>query len=418
MTGRQDDSGRVPAQGLARRAVIYFRMMGPYQLARVNAAAERVPVTGIEGARRSLVYAWEPRDGDTRFERHVLFDSALEKQSAQAIVAATEAALHAADPDIVCITGWSHSEALTMLRWARRRRRHAILLSESTEHDHDRTRIREAVKRRLVGLCDAALVGGQPQRAYAERLGLPGDRIFLGYDAVDNDHFRLGADAARIDDAARRAALGLPERYFFVSCRFIEKKNLVRLIEAYAMYLAAARNETWDLVIAGDGEQRAALEALVRARALAPRVHFLGFRQYDDLPTLYGLAGGFVHVSTVEQWGLVVNEACAAGLPVIVSDRCGCVEDLVEPGANGWRVDPFDTGAIASALGELASPDTDRAAMAARGREIVSRYGPSRFGEGLAEAIAAARRSPPRGLGWFDDWLLRTLAARNTSDTS
>jgi len=393
-------------------------MMGPYQLARVNAAAERLPVTGIEGARRSLVYAWEPREGETRFERRVLFGTALEEQSAQAIVAATEAALDAADPDIVCITGWSHSEALTMLRWARRRRRHAILLSESTEHDHDRTRLREALKRRIVRLCDAALVGGEPQRAYAERLGLPADRVFLGYDAVDNDHFRLGADAARAAGAAIRAELGLPTQYFFGSCRFIEKKNLARLIEAFALYRADAGVEGWDLVLAGDGEQRSALEMLVRDLGVADQVHFLGFRQYDDLPALYGLAGGFVHVSTVEQWGLVVNEACAAGLPVIVSNRCGCVEDLVETGANGWRVDPFDIGQIAAALAQLASPGVDRAAMATRGREIVARYGPARFGDGLVEAITAARRSSPRGLGLLDDWLLRKLARRDTGDAS
>jgi len=391
-------------------------MMGPYQLARVNAAAERLPVTGIEGARRSLVYAWEPREGETRFERRVLFGSALEVQSAQAIVAATEAALDAADPDIVCITGWSHSEALTMLRWARQRRRHAILLSESTEHDHDRTRLREALKRRIVRLCDAALVGGEPQRAYAERLGLPADRIFLGYDAVDNDHFRLGADAARAVGAALRAQLGLPTLYFFGSCRFIEKKNLARLIEAFALYRAGAGVEAWDLVLAGDGERRSALEMLARDLGVAEQVHFLGFRQYDDLPALYGLAGGFVHVSTVEQWGLVVNEACAAGLPVIVSNRCGCVEDLVETGANGWRVDPFDIGQIAAALTQLAAPEADRAAMGARGREIVARYGPARFGDGLVEAIIAAQRSSPRGLGLLDDWLLRTLAGRDTGD--
>lgn len=418
MAGQQDDSGRVLSQRLARRVVIYFRMMGPYQLARLNAAAERLPVTGLEGAGSSLVYAWEPRDGGAQFERQVLFDEPLERQSAPAIVAATEAALDAVDPDIVCITGWSHGEALTMLRWARRHRRHAILLSESTEHDHARSAIREAVKRRIVRLCDAALVGGKPQRAYAERLGIPAERVFLGYDAVDNEHFRIGADAARADAAAVRARLGLPARYFFVTCRFIEKKNLARLIEAFSAYRADANGDAWDLVIAGDGELRSALETQVRDLGIVESVHFIGFRQYDDLPALYGLAGGFVHVSTVEQWGLVVNEACAAGSPVIVSDSCGCVEDLVEPGANGWRVDPFAVGQIAAALAELASPLCDRAAMGKRSRAIVARYGPERFANGLVEAIAAARRTLPRGPGLFDDWLLRTLAARNTHDAS
>src|SRR5258706_11264440 len=98
----------------------------------------------------------------------------------------------------------------------------------------------------------------------------------------------------------------------------------------------------------------------------------MGFKQYGDLPAFYGLAGGFVHVSRVEQWGLVVNEARAAGLPVIVSHSCGCAEDLVEQGVNGWAVDPFDGDAIAARLTDLAAPNTDRTAMAARGQAIVA----------------------------------------------
>ncbi|MDH7974648.1 glycosyltransferase family 4 protein [Sphingomonas sp. AR_OL41] len=396
---------------------IYFRMFSPYILARINGAAARLSVVGIEGSRRSTVYAWEPRLGEERFARRTLFsDAPIEDKPAAEMVRAVRAALDAADPAVVCVTGWSHSEALAMLLWARARDRPVVMLSESTAHDATRSFLREAIKRHIVGLCDAALVGGAPQRRYVEALGMAPDRVFIGYDAVDNDFFARGAAAARANAAAMRATLGLPERYFLASCRFIAKKNLTRLIDAFASYRATVTEDAWDLVLIGDGALRAELEAQAAARGIADAVRFMGFRQYDDLPAFYGLAGGFVHISTVEQWGLVVNEAMAAGLPVIVSRACGCAEDLVDHGVNGWTVDPLDDADIAQRLIDLAAPATDRDAMGAAASRIVADFGPARFGAGVAAAVERARGGPVRRAGPLSRWLLSRLAARNTRD--
>ena len=125
-------------------------------------------------------------------------------------------------------------------------------------------------------------------------------------------------------------SLGLPERYFLASARFVPKKNLLRLLEAYAGYRRRAGADAWHLVLLGDGELRGDIERRSALPDLAGAVILPGFRQYDELPAYYGLARAFVHASTTEQWGLVVNEAMAAGLPVLVSDRCGCAPDLVE----------------------------------------------------------------------------------------
>ncbi|CAN5555500.1 glycosyltransferase family 4 protein [soil metagenome] len=398
-------------------AAIYFRMFSPYILARINGAAARMSVVGIEGSRRSTVYAWEPRVGEERFARRTLFnDAAIDDKPAGEMVSAVRAALDEADPAVVFITGWSHSEALAMLLWARERDRPVVIMSESTAHDAARSFVREAIKRHIVGLCDAALVGGKAQRDYVEALGMPSDRVFFGYDAVDNDFFARGAATARADAAGVRARFGLPERYFLASCRFIAKKNLARLIEAFAAYRDKVGEDAWDLVLIGDGELRAELEAQARVLGVDQAVRFMGFHQYDDLPAFYGLAGGFVHVSTVEQWGLVVNEAMAAGLPVIVSRTCGCADDLVDQGKNGWAVDPLDVAEITQRLIDLAAPTTDRAAMGAAGARIVADYGPDRFGEGAAAAADLVRIGRPRRAGPVSRWLLSRLAARNTRD--
>jgi glycosyltransferase involved in cell wall biosynthesis len=265
-------------------------------------------------------------------------------------------------------------------------------MSESTAIDHRRRWWKEAVKASIVGNFSAALVGGGAHARYLETLGFAAERVFRGYDAVDNAYFTAASDKARHEATAVRSRRGLPNAYFLASGRFIAIKNFERLIEAYAAYRASAGEGAWDLVILGDGELRPALEAKVRGLGLSEAVHLPGFKQYEDLPEYYALAGAFVHVSTVEPWGLVVNEAMASGLPVIVSDRCGCAEDLVRDGENGWRVPALDTAAIATRLADIAA--ADHPALGRASRAIVERFSPAAFASGLAGALEVALDKP------------------------
>jgi glycosyltransferase involved in cell wall biosynthesis len=138
-----------------------------------------------------------------------------------------------------------------------------------------------------------------------------------------------------------------------------------------------------------------------------------GFRQYEELPAWYGLASAFVHASTTEQWGLVVNEAMASGLPVIVSERCGCAPDLVEHGVNGFTFDPYDVPALADLMQRVAAmTDERRAAMGAAGQRIIADWGPERFADGLMKAVQVALSRPLPTASWFDQGLLRLLARR------
>ena len=111
-----------------------------------------------------------------------------------------------------------------------------IVMSESSRHDEPRTWWKEMIKRRIVALFSAALVGGQRHAEYLVELGMPREQVFIGYDAVDNDYF--GRRTAEIRNAKFevRNKRGLPANYFLASARFIEKKNLSTLIEAYAEY--------------------------------------------------------------------------------------------------------------------------------------------------------------------------------------
>ncbi|MES2699605.1 MAG: glycosyltransferase family 4 protein [Pseudomonadota bacterium] len=397
------------------KIAIYFRMFSPYILARLNAASRVADVVGIEGSRRSSNYAWEPRTGGEAFERLTLFeDRAVELVPNADVMAEIGRVLDRVQPEVVVVGGWSHIEALAMIRWARVNERHVIIMSESTAVDFKRTAFREHFKRRLVRLADAAIVGGQPQRRYITQLGLDAERVFIGYDAVDNTYFAAAGHDARMTPGLRQL-LQLPHAYFVASGRFIAKKNFDGLIRAYADYLRSASDNAWDLVLVGDGPLRTELEGLVSSLNLQGRVHFPGFLQYDEFPAILGLAGAFVHVSLSEQWGLVVNEAMASGLPVIVSRQCGCAEDLVEDGVNGWAVDACSTHEIAARLADMVT--ADRAAMSEAALARIAQYGPTRFEAAMSSALEAVRRLPVRNLSLIDRALIAALVTRDTSAT-
>ena len=287
-----------------------------------------------------------------------------------------------------------------------------VVMSESSRQDEPRTWAKEAIKRRIAGLYSAALVGGQRHVEYLVELGMPRERIFTGYDVVDNDYFARRVLEIRNSKFEIRNRYALPENYFLGSARFIEKKNLSALIEAYAEYrrLSSAANAPWDLVILGDGPLRKTLKTQLSTLNLNEYVHLPGFQPYDELPVYYALANAFVHASTSEQWGLVVNEAIASGLPVIVSDRCGCAPELVN--ANGSTFDPTNEHELAARLLEMASlSDEERKHFGDNSYRIASNFAPERFGEGLQRAASVAMGITQKRFGVMDRALLLVIAS-------
>lgn len=403
---------------------ILFQRIGPYHFARLRAAGAGLQIVALELLARDATYAWDLVPGSAGFDRRVLFAELEGKvPSSGEVRRRVQAALSAVQPAAVLVPGWSEPHALAALEWCVRRGVPAVVMSETTAWDEPRKTWKEWVKRRCLRLFSAGFVGGHPHQDYLADLGLPCEHTALGYDTVDNQYFTVGAGEIGKQKLETRNRYKLPEHYFLASARFVEKKNLGRLLEAYARYrncceksAARARSSEsgwpWDLVLLGDGPLRAELELRVVDLALQTAIHLPGFKQYPDLPAYYALAGAFVHTSTTEQWGLVVNEAMASGLPVLVSNRCGCAQDLVEESRNGFTFDPLNVGEMASCMAEIAAPNCDRKAMGYRSREIISHWGPEAFAQGLSQAVETALSVPVPKPSLLDRVLLQVLLRR------
>jgi 1,2-diacylglycerol 3-alpha-glucosyltransferase len=361
---------------------LLHHQFGPYHVARARVLRRAFPGTVqlIQLAESEAIRDWRADPGDLAIETAV--SGMLEAVPDDTIAANVERILERLRPDVIAISGYAHPAMRRAAAWARRRGAKAILISDSQARDLPRRRWKELLKRAFVSRhFDGAFVSGASAAFYVESLGIPAHRIWRGYDVVDNAHFAEGARRARADAGGVRASLGLPPRYFLYVGRFAPEKNLAHLIGAFARACREPRFENWSLVLVGGGP----LEADLRRQAapLGARVRFVAFQQKDQLPAYYGLAEALVLPSLVEPWGLVVNEAMAAGLPVVISRQCGCAMELVFPGINGVIVDEKDVPGLAAALVALAGADARRQAYGKQSSRLVATFSLETWAEAL-----------------------------------
>ena len=236
----------------------------------------------------------------------------------------------------------------------------------------------------LLRFFNGYLYVGQRHREYLLHYGAPADRSFFSPHCVDNEAFRIAAQAARQAATTAGRDPGV-KRLLFVG-KLIERKRPGDLVRAAA--LLRKRGCPVEVAFAGSGELRQVLEQ--EASAAAVPVRFLGFVNQSELPAVYASADLLVLPSdSHESWGLVVNEAMACGVAAVVSDVVGCGPDLVEGGATGEVFPVGDVEALATAIETaLALPKE-----AAR-RNISVRmqiYSPKCAAEGIMDAAAAMR---------------------------
>ncbi|MEW6600878.1 MAG: glycosyltransferase family 4 protein [Nitrospirota bacterium] len=376
------------------KVAIIFHHLGPYHVARIKSLLAKIPrLTVIELASRASDRSWARPDTDG-FQLITLVNDTYENVSPHKFVKSMEEALRKCDPECLVICGYAHPAMRAAARWAKNSAGiGTVLLSESQHVDQKRNTLKEYVKGLWIRkYCDAAFVGGASAASYLQHMGFPRERIWRGYNVVDNAYFESGAEAIRTNMKDIQNELGLPLRYFLYVGRFSEEKNLIRLLKAYKSYLSGKGEKAWGLVMAGSGPQERELRTTADSLGLKD-ICWPGFVQIDDLPKYYAFASGFILPSIREPWGLVVNEAMAAGLPVLVSVNCGCVLDLVVPGVNGKLFDPYSEADIAGALNWLSSGEIDLNALGKASKSLVSHCSLEHWAASLEDCITALSRN-------------------------
>lgn len=204
-----------------------------------------------------------------------------------------------------------------------------------------------AWKRFLVKGCSAWLGNGTVGKLYARKLGITEDKIYNQYLTVDVDHFRsLSTERKRIRKS-KREELGIPEEAYVILYigRLVKHKGVQDLITAFKA--VAAENEVSYLVVVGRGDYE---EELKRISAKHPRIIFTGNIEYERIHEPYFASDLFVLPTYDDPWGLVINEALACELPVIITTASGASLEIIDKRS---KVDPGDTNALSKRIKEL-----------------------------------------------------------------
>lgn len=197
--------------------------------------------------------------------------------------------------------------------------------------------LRKLIRRLVLKVADGVLVNGSSGAAYIQGLGFPQERIHVVPQATDNELF--AGPPLRADDSVCK---------LLYTGQLIERKGLVQFHEQLLRWCRLHPDSQISWTLVGTGPLKGTIKSWNRPANYA--LNLLDEVPYCDLPAQYLMADIFTLPSLADEWGLVVNEAMIAGLPVLGSINSQAVEDLVVEGQNGWRFSPDRSDEVFEAL--------------------------------------------------------------------
>jgi glycosyltransferase involved in cell wall biosynthesis len=377
---------------MTRKIVILTEIIAPYRLPVFNALAQR---TGLDlhviflAETDETLRKWRVYRDEIRFSYEVLVSWRWRVGENNFLInRGLRAALHMSRPQVIICGGYNYVASWEALWWARRNGVEFVLWSESNGDDaRSGKALVESLKRYFLRKCDRFAVPGKASFEYLQMLGATEKSIVIAPNAVDNSFFASQAKKTRAYAPEFFKKLKLPPRFILFVGRLVPEKGVFDLLDAYAKLESNIQSEV-GLVFAGDGVSRRELER--RAKQISPGiVCFPGFAQREDLAGLYALADVLVLPTRSDPWGLVVNEAMACGLPIIVSSVAGCSADLVEGGWNGHIVQPRDVEKLSVAIDSIVRQRELRIKMGQHSLERIQSYSPEACAAGLAAAATS-----------------------------
>lgn len=357
------------------RVALLTEIPAPYRIPLFNALAERAEFRALFLARSDPRRGfYELHEDEWRFDHRFLPGRWLRVGGRFVVLTrGVVRALHAFAPDAVGVGGWNEPAFWQALLWCSVRRVPLLVWVESTARDARSEALPLRLARRaMIGAASGFFVPGRASAEYLRSFGVVDERIAIAPNAIDARIFGERSHTARDDR--------VPEDCTFLYVgRLDPEKGLDVLLRAFERVPGR-------LVLVGSGSEEPRLRALA-----SERVRFVGPLDRDELVAWYAAADAFVLPSRSEPWGIVLNEAAAAGLPLVATEEVGAAHDLVEEGVNGFRVPAGDEGALAAALRRVAEDAWFREAAGARSRELSRRFTPDAWADavaGLARRLA------------------------------
>lgn len=303
--------------------------------------------------------------------------------------------------DALWIHGYGYAAYVLAFLAAKSRGMHVLMRSE-THLGLRRTRFRRALRDFVLTIAykfvDGFLSIGTANRAYYRSLQVPERKIFDVPYTIDNERFISASALTGQERMEVKRQFGLPTNLPVVlyASKLVQRKRPDDVIRA--MRQVQKEGVEASLLLVGTGEMEGEMRALAASLAIQ-NVAFGGFVNQMELPRVFAAADVFVLTSESEPWGLIVNEAMCAGLPIVISDDVGCGPDLVRHGENGYVVRTGKVEEIASALCPLLTNATLRMEMGRRSLERIREWSYARDLAGIRDAIVGLGQNGSQGGG-------------------
>ncbi|MDB5694870.1 MAG: glycosyltransferase family 1 protein [Sphingomonas bacterium] len=283
--------------------------------------------------------------------------------------------------DFTIIAGYASAQDWAQLLGLVLQGRPRGVFCDSTLGESRPGRLRAGLKRFFFRRCDLIFCYGERAQAMALHFGARPEALVTRCQAaaLPDDY-----NAAVIPEL--RAHLRSPSPSFLYVGRLAPEKNLSRLLSAFARFVVEQPSARLRLVGAGPLQLQLVREA--EALGITDRLAFVGGLDQHALADEYLAATALILPSLREPWGLVVNEALAYGCPVLVSDRCGCLPELVRPGLSGLAFDPLNEAALRDGMAALAGEDSPSAVSCL---SVITPFTPDAAAADILDAIHRLR---------------------------
>lgn len=339
----------------------------------------------IEIAGKGSPYVFEEK-GKTNdnLNWHILFpEKAAEEISPFESQKAIRHKLRELNPDIVMAGALAFQSGTGALKWKSKTGKPVIIFDDARPEDVKRNWLVNNIKKKFYRNVDALICPAPSHEIGFTKWGLKREEIFYGIDVVDNKLFERNKSGSC--EHSKLKIICQP--YLLAIGRQIEIKNWGNLLKAFIQFKKDNTRSTLNLVFIGEGPLHRSLVELVELEQRKD-VIFRPFIQQSSIVQYYHKARGLILPSYRETWGLVINEAMAAGLPVLVSRECGCSQTLIREGINGWTFDPNNLLAIAKAISKLDQLSQNKwAEMSQSSVEIIKEWDLPRFSQGVLDAL-------------------------------
>ncbi len=317
-------------------------------------------------------YAFDPYDNDQNWWSCLFPDNDFSELSKGDISKRIFDKLDEINPDIVIGGSIVFFSGAIGLRWAKQHKKKFIMFDDGKPSDIKRNKIIQFVKDTLIKQADALWLPSADYDAEYPYIDESKTIFFHGFNCIDNDQFKFGNNKT------------VDHKNIICIARLVPIKNMENLLRAWKI---VEEKSDYKLNIVGDGPLLASLKTLAANLALN-NVHFSGSVSNDELPEYLYNADCFILASFSESWGLVVNEAMAAGLPILLSNKINAGHALLHEGVNGYSFSPHDVNDIAQSIFKFINLSAaDKKAMSDSSLKVIDTMNYDNMGKNLVAAI-------------------------------